>query len=128
VESGQAAREQPDTAMREEEEGRAGDTAVANAKGAAPEDVGRPVAPTRISTVWTMLGVGVVLLAVILLFVMQNGREVQVHVVTAQLTLPLGVALLFGVLLGVLLTLVVGAARIVQLRRMWRAQQQPDQR
>jgi uncharacterized integral membrane protein len=124
--SEQAGSEQPDTSAHGE--GRGSGAAAADAKGATPEDARRPVAPTRISTVWAMLVVGMVLLAAILLFILQNGRKVQVHFVTAHPTLPLGVALLLAALLGALLTLVVGAARIVQLRRLWRARRRPGQR
>ncbi|HZC99641.1 MAG TPA: lipopolysaccharide assembly protein LapA domain-containing protein [Actinomycetes bacterium] len=110
------------------ERGRGDDAATQEARDAARADRGRPVVPTRVSTVWAMLGVGLVLLAAILVFILQNGRQVQVNFLTAHPTLPLGVALLFAVLLGALLVLVVGAARMVQLRRLWRARRRAGQK
>jgi uncharacterized integral membrane protein len=66
--------------------------------------------------VWTMVGVGVVLLAAILVFILQNGQRSRVRFLMVNGTLPQGVALLFAALLGALLVLVVGAARVLQLR------------
>ena len=66
--------------------------------------------------VWTMVGIGVVLLVAILVFILQNGQRVRVRFLMVDGTLPLGVALLFAALLGALLVLVAGAARVLQLR------------
>jgi uncharacterized integral membrane protein len=66
--------------------------------------------------VWTMVGVGIALLVAILVFILQNGRRVGVQFLMLDGTLPLGVALLFAALLGALLVLVAGTARILQLR------------
>ena len=74
------------------------------------------IEPTRTSMVWTMVGIGVVLLVAILVFILQNGQRVRVRFLMVDGTLPLGVALLFAALLGALLVLVAGAARVLQLR------------
>jgi uncharacterized integral membrane protein len=74
------------------------------------------IRPTRTSTVWTMVAVGVLLLALILVFILQNGDRILVKLWLWDVTLPLGVALLFAVVLGALLMLAIGAARIMQLR------------
>lgn len=99
---------------------RTGEAVVAHRDaGARPDSGGPTAARTR---VWIMLGVGLVLLAAILVFILQNGRRVNVHFLMLHGSLPLGVALLFGVLLGALLVLAIGATRIVRLRRLRRRQ------
>jgi putative membrane protein len=85
------------------------------------------VEPTRTSMVWTMVGIGVALLFAILVFILQNGQRVRVRFLMANGTLPLGVALLFAALLGALLVLVAGAARVLQLRVVARRHRRADQ-
>jgi lipopolysaccharide assembly protein A len=85
------------------------------------------IEPTRTSMVWTMVGIGVVLLVAILVFILQNGQRVRVRFLMANGTLPLGVALLFAALLGALLVLVAGAARVLQLRVVARRHRRSDQ-
>lgn len=86
------------------------------------------IEPTRTSMIWTMLGVGVVLLAAILVFILQNGQRVRVRFLGASGELPLGVGLLAAALLGAALVLVVGAARVLQLRLVARRHRRLDQR
>jgi len=64
-----------------------------------------------------MVAVGILLLTLILVFILQNSGRVLVKLWFWDATLPLGVALLFAVVLGALLVLAIGAARILQLRR-----------
>jgi putative membrane protein len=85
------------------------------------------IEPTRTSMVWTMVGIGVVLLVAILVFILQNGQRVRMRFLMANGTLPLGVALLFAALLGALLVLVAGAARVLQLRVVARRHRRTDQ-
>ena len=85
------------------------------------------VEPTRTSMVWTMVGIGVVLLVAILVFILQNGQRVRVRFLTVDGTLQLGVALLFAALLGAMLVLVAGAARVLQLRVVARRHRRTDQ-
>jgi lipopolysaccharide assembly protein A len=85
------------------------------------------IQPTRTSTVWAMIGVGVVLLAATLVFILQNSQRVQIRFLMAEGTLPLGVGLLFAVLLGALVVLTIGAARVLQLRRVARGHRRDDQ-
>jgi lipopolysaccharide assembly protein A len=85
------------------------------------------VEPTRTSMVWTMVGIGVVLSFAILVFILQNGQRVRVRFLMANGTLPLGAALLFAALLGALLVLVAGAARVLQLRVVSRRHRRADQ-
>jgi uncharacterized integral membrane protein len=85
------------------------------------------IEPTRTSMVWTMVGIGVVLLVAILVFILQNGQRVRVRFLMVDSTLQLGVALLFAALLGALLVLVAGAARVLQLRVVARRHRRTDQ-
>jgi uncharacterized integral membrane protein len=85
------------------------------------------IEPTRTSMVWTMVGIGVILLVAILVFILQNSQRVHVRFLMVDGTLPLGVALLFGALLGALLVLVAGAARVLQLRVVARRHRRTDQ-
>jgi uncharacterized integral membrane protein len=83
------------------------------------------IEPTRTSMVWTMVGIGVVLLVAILVFILQNGQRVRFLMVDGAL--QLGVALLFAALLGAMLMLVAGAARVLQLRVVARRHRRTDQ-
>ena len=85
------------------------------------------IEPTRTSMVWTMVGIGVVLLVAILVFILQNGQRVRMRFLMVDGTLQLGVALLFAALLGALLVLVAGAARVLQLRVVARRHRRTDQ-
>jgi len=71
---------------------------------------------TRLSGAWTALVVGIVILVVILIFILQNLQSVEVHFLFFQGQLPLAVALLFAMVLGAVIVLGFGAARILQLR------------
>ena len=93
---------------------------------AEPTPPQHTIEPTRTSMVWTMVGVGVVLLVAILVFILQNGQRSRVRFLMMSGTLPQGVALLFAALLGALLVLVVGAARVLQLRVVARRHRRAD--
>jgi uncharacterized integral membrane protein len=83
--------------------------------------------PTRISMVWTMVGIGAALLLAILVFILQNGQRVHVRFLMLDGTIPLGVGLMFAALLGALLVLTAGATRVLQLRRVARRHRHTDQ-
>ncbi|MDU0290470.1 lipopolysaccharide assembly LapA domain-containing protein [Saccharothrix longispora] len=72
---------------------------------------------TRISGTWVAVLASVVVLIFLLVFVLQNPTGVTIHFLGFSGTLPLGVALLFGAIAGAVLVGLVGAARIMQLRR-----------
>jgi uncharacterized integral membrane protein len=82
----------------------------------APE----PITSTRTSRAWIRILPAIVVLAVILIFVFQNPKDVKVRFFTSSGTLPLSVALLGSVALGALLVLALGSMRILQLRRQVR--------
>jgi uncharacterized integral membrane protein len=74
-------------------------------------------AKTRLGSLWVILVSGAAVLVLLLVFILQNLQHVQVHIFGAHLNAPLGVALLLAAALGVLLVVVPGAGRIIQLRR-----------
>jgi uncharacterized integral membrane protein len=83
------------------------------ARGAgSPRGTGR----TRISAAWIWITVGAVVLALLLVFILQNTRSVKISFFTANGTLPLGVALLLAAIGGLLLAGIVASLRIWQLR------------
>ena len=70
------------------------------------------------------LVVGILALLVILVFILQNLQSVEVTFLVFQGSLPLAVALLFAVLLGAIIVLAFGGARILQLRLVARRSRQ----
>lgn len=75
---------------------------------------------TRLSGAWTALVVGIVALILILVFILQNLQSVELSFLAFHGRLPLAVALLFAVILGAVIVLAFGAARITQLRMVAR--------
>ncbi len=71
---------------------------------------------TRLSGAWTAVVIGLVALVVILVFILQNQQSVEVTFLMFHGHLPLAVALLFGLILGAVIVVAFGAARIFQLR------------
>jgi uncharacterized integral membrane protein len=72
---------------------------------------------TRISGTWVAVIVAVIVLIFLLIFILQNLATITVHFLGAQGSLPAGVGLLFAAVAGALLVVLIGTARIVQLRR-----------
>jgi uncharacterized integral membrane protein len=81
---------------------------------------------TRLSGAWTALVIGIVILVVILVFILQNLQNVEVHFLFLQGQLPLAVALLFAMVLGAVVVLTFGAFRILQLRLVARRARRQD--
>ena len=75
---------------------------------------------TRLSAVWSAIAIAVVAVVAVLVFILQNPREVTVSFLVFQGRLPLAVALLFAMMLGAVIVLGAGAARILQLRGVTR--------
>jgi lipopolysaccharide assembly protein A len=83
---------------------------------------------TRISGAWFAIGAFAVVLLLLLIFILQNNHTVEVSYLGVHGHLPLGVALLLAAVAGVLLTVLVGAARIIQLRAVARRHRRGDAR
>ena len=75
---------------------------------------------TRLSGAWTALVIGVIGLVLILVFILQNLQTVELSFLFFRGHLPLAVALLFAVILGAIIVLAFGGARIMQLRMVAR--------
>jgi uncharacterized integral membrane protein len=72
---------------------------------------------TRTASIWSSLIAGFLILIVLLIFITQNTESAQLTFLSWSATLPLGVAILLAAIGGGLLTVLVGTARIYQLRR-----------
>lgn len=84
----------------------------------APEPAGTTkLKPTRISGTWVAVLASIVVLVFLLIFILQNLTSTTIHFLGIAATLPLGVALLFAAIGGAVMVALVGAARILQLRR-----------
>ena len=86
----------------------------------APQAPPRRQMHTRISGMRTGLIASIVLLIVVMIFIIQNSRAVNISFLGAHLRLSLAVALLLAAIAGALLMAAAGTARITQLRRMMR--------
>jgi uncharacterized integral membrane protein len=73
-------------------------------------------APTRTSRAWWTLGAGLLVLILVIVFMLQNGDEVSVRFLWLHGRLSLGLALLIAAVLGALCVLLLGAARMLQMR------------
>jgi lipopolysaccharide assembly protein A len=83
---------------------------------------------TRVSSVWAGVALFAVILLLLLIFILENGKTVSVSFFGASGHLPLGVALSLAAVLGVLLVVVPGTARIIQLRLTARRHRELDVR
>jgi uncharacterized integral membrane protein len=80
----------------------------------------RAVPSTRTSVAWLGVWTATVLLVGFIVFILQNTRSVEVSFLWLHGTLPLAVGLLIATVAGVVVTLVLGTARITQLHRLAR--------
>jgi uncharacterized integral membrane protein len=82
--------------------------------------------PTRVSRAWIGIIAGALVLVLLLIFILQNTRDVKVSYFTLTGTMPLGVALLLAAISGLLLAGGVASMRIWQLRRRIRKPHGPE--
>lgn len=71
---------------------------------------------TRFGGVWVASALFALMLLLLLIFILENGQRANIAFFGAHGHLPLGVALLLAAVLGVLLVVIPGTGRIVQLR------------
>lgn len=88
---------------------------------AVPSQTSR-VPRTRTGAAWFGICVSALLFVVLLVFMLQNTRSVEVSFLGMHGNLPLALALLVAAVGTAILTMVIGAARITQLRRFSRRQ------
>lgn len=72
---------------------------------------------TRAGALWSALIAGFVILILLLIFITQNTVATDFRFLGWHWSLPLGVAILLAAVVGGLITVAVGTARILQLRR-----------
>ena len=86
----------------------------------APQARPRTALRTKISSMRTALIVGTAVLAVALIFVIQNAHSVDISFLGAHLHLSLAVALMLAAIGGALVMAAAGTARITELRQVMR--------
>lgn len=72
---------------------------------------------TRASQLWIGLALGTLLLIALIVFIAQNTNNVAIHFLGFAGHFPLALALLIAAAAGVVIALILGGLRIVQLRR-----------
>jgi uncharacterized integral membrane protein len=75
---------------------------------------------TRTSAVWFGVWAGALALILLIIFVAQNTAGVQINFLWMHGRISLALALLIAGVAGAVIAMAVGAARIIQLRRMVR--------
>jgi uncharacterized integral membrane protein len=100
------------------------DSAATAAPQATPEpsetSPAGPVSRTRTSAAWLGICLAAVILVVLIIFLLQNTSHVEVSFLWLHGRIPLAIALLIAGVGSALLTMMVGVARITQLRRRFR--------
>lgn len=93
-------------------------TAPARPDSAADPQMQRsePATPSRLSSMWLGLWAAALLAVLLIVFTAQNTRQTRVSFLGFSATTSLSVALLIAAVGGIVLTLLVGSARITQLR------------
>ncbi len=88
-----------------------------NSAGVVTAGTARGSSFTRLAAAWWALVVGLLILIVLLVFVAQNTESVAVHFLMFDWNLSVGVGYLLAAVAGATMTVLVGAARMIQLRR-----------
>lgn len=95
----------------------ASDQPRSKAPAATPPTLDPAAKLTRAGALWTSLILGFLVLILLLVFVTQNIDSAEFFFFGWKWSLPKGVAILLAAIGGGLLTVTVGTARILQLRR-----------
>jgi uncharacterized integral membrane protein len=91
-----------------------------------PQAAQHVVRRTRMGGWWIASALFAVLLLLLLIFILENGQRADIGFFGAHGHLPLGVALLLAAILGVLLVVIPGTGRIIQLRMLARRHRKTD--
>jgi uncharacterized integral membrane protein len=78
------------------------------------------VPSTRTSGTWTGIGVGLFALLVVIVFIGQNTKSAPINFLWLHGSFPVGLAVLLAFVLGGIVVLLLGVARLAQLRLMAR--------
>ena len=71
---------------------------------------------TRTGTAYVASIVGIIVTALVIVFIVQNLHEAKVHFVAWTFSLPVGVIILGAAVAGALIVVLISLARILQLR------------
>lgn len=83
----------------------------------SPDHPRQPAPPrTRASAAWIGVAVAALIAIALITFLAQNTNRVQISFLWMEGTTSLAIALLIAAVAGVLITLIIGTTRIVQLR------------
>jgi uncharacterized integral membrane protein len=82
-----------------------------------PTGTATHVTPTRVSASWTAVVAAAFVLILLVIFIAQNTQQSTVKFLWAHGKAPTSVVLLIAAVAGALVVIIVGIARIVQLRR-----------
>jgi uncharacterized integral membrane protein len=93
------------------------DDSAANV-GVEPPPNADHVTPTRISASWTAVVVAVFILIVLVIFIAENTQRSTVNFLGFHGHAPTAVVLLIAAIGGALIVIIVGLARIIQLRKV----------
>ncbi|GAA4816237.1 LapA family protein [Tomitella cavernea] len=77
---------------------------------------------SRTARAWVAWIVGAIILIFLLIFIIQNSDSTPVQIFGWEFSLPLGVTILLAAIGGALITALIGAARMLQMRRAARKQ------
>jgi uncharacterized integral membrane protein len=97
---------------------------ISSGSGDAPAQ--HVVRRTRVGGIWVASVLFALVLLLLLIFILENGQRANIAFFGVHGHLPLGVALLLAAVLGVLLVVVPGTGRIVQLRIVARRHRRID--
>ncbi len=75
---------------------------------------------------WVASALFALVLLLLLIFILENGQRADIGFFGAHGHLPLGIALLLAAILGVLLVVIPGTGRIIQLRMLARRHRKTD--
>lgn len=81
---------------------------------------------TRLGGWWVASALFALVLLLLLIFILENGQRADIAFFGAHGHLPLGIALLLAAILGVLLVVIPGTGRIIQLRMLARRHRRTD--
>jgi uncharacterized integral membrane protein len=93
---------------------------------AAQQPAQHVVRRTRMGGWWVASALFALVLLLLLIFILENGQRANIGFFGAHGHLPLGIALLLAAILGVLLVLIPGTGRIIQLRMLARRHRKAD--
>jgi uncharacterized integral membrane protein len=86
--------------------------------GVPPPPTAEHVTPTRISASWTAVVAAVLVLILLVIFIAENTQRSTVNFVGFHGHAPTAVVLLIAAIAGAVIVIIVGAARILQLRKV----------